>query len=320
MRDEVIAKCKLDLDALAKELVWAVNQQHSQGVGSKLFQPGSSLSGTYTTTTDLGDLPYGEDTATGGYVDYSGTFDLWIGDAIGENLNGVTIDLTYTNPPAVPAAITDASTLAELAASINDQIAAAGLTGVTASVSGNAIALTADGTHTFGFSDDTSGILGALGINTFFTGSNAGNMGVNDVIDSDKDYIACAQIDSSGNYSEGDNTNALAISDLQYTSIDIVEWTCDRRNGNTQTAVNTTVEDYYHAMVGTMGIKSASISRERAFNEAMFSQLGEIRDSISAVSLDEEMTNLIKFQHAYTAAAKLVSVADEMLNTLLGVK
>jgi flagellar hook-associated protein 1 FlgK len=320
MRDEVIAKCKLDLDALAKEVIWTINQQHSQGVGLKLFQPNSSLSGTYTTTTDLGDLPHGEDAATGGYVDYNGTFDLWIGDAIGENLNGVTIDLTYTNPPVVPFAITDASTLAELAASINDQIAAAGLAGVTASVSDNAIAFTAVPTHTFGFSDDTSGILGALGINTFFTGSSAGGMGVNDVIGSDKDYIASAQIDSSGNYATGDNTNALAITDLQYTSIDIAQWTCDRRNGNTQTAVNATIEEYYHGMVGSIGIKSASISRERAFNEAMFSKLGEIRDGISAVSLDEEMTNLMKYQHAYSAAAKLISVSDEMLNALLSVK
>ena len=322
MRDEIIPKYKLDLDALAKELVWAVNQQHSQGVGLKLFQPNTILSGTYTTMTDLGDLPYGEDTATGGYVDYNGAFDLWIGDALGENLNRVTIDLTYTNLtsiPQVPAPITDASTLADLADSINVQIAEAGLAGLSASVSGDAIAFTAT-TPTFGFSDDTSGILGALGINTFFTGSSAGNMGVNDVISSDKDYIASAQIDTSGNYATGDNSNAMAICDLQYTSIDIVQWTCDRRNGNTQTTVNATVEDYYHALVGTMGIKSASISRERAFNEAMFSQLGEIRDSISAVSLDEEMTNLMKFQHAYTAAAKLISVADEMLNTLLGVK
>ena len=319
MRDEVIAKCKLDLDALAEGFTWAVNYQQSQGVGLKLFQPNSSLTGTYTTTTDLGDLSYGEDAATGGYVDYNGNFDLWIGDAMGKNLNGVTIDLTYTNLPAVTA-ITDSSTLAEFAASINDQIAAAGLTGVTASVSGNAIALSADATHTFGFSDDTSGILGALGINTFFTGSSAGGMGVNDVIGSDKDYIASAQIDPSGNYAAGDNTNALAITDLQYTSIDIAQWTCDRRNGNTETVVNTTIEEYYHAMVGSVGIKSASISRERAFNEAMFGQLGEIRDSISAVSLDEEMTNLIKYQHAYAAAAKLISVSDEMLNALLSVK
>jgi len=80
------------------------------------------------------------------------------------------------------------------------------------------------------------------------------------------------------------------------------------------------VEDYYHSTIGSIGIIAANISRSRAFNEVMVNELTEIRDSISAVSLDEEMTNIIKYQHAYAAAAKLISVSDEMLNMLLSVK
>ncbi len=52
----------------------------------------------------------------------------------------------------------------------------------------------------------------------------------------------------------------------------------------------------------------------------MMQTLSQTRDSISAVSLDEEMTLLMKFQQAYSAAAKLISIADEMMNTLLSVK
>jgi flagellar hook-associated protein FlgK len=126
-----------------------------------------------------------------------------------------------------------------------------------------------------------------------------------------------ASPDPSQTHASGDNTNALAIADLQYASVDIAQWTCDRIDGNTKGTVNDTFEVYYHAMVGIMGIKSASVSRARTFSEAMVSKLGEIRDSISAVSLDEEMTNLIKFQHAYAAAAKLFTVSDEMLDTLI---
>ena len=313
MRDEVIAKYKLDLDALAKEFIWTVNQQHSQGVGLELFQPNSSVTGTYRTSTTLDALHFGG--GADGYVDYSGTFKLWIGDNQGENLQDVTIDLDYAPNP-----IDENSTLSDLATSINNQIAAAGLSGVTASVSGNAIVFTAGPIDTFGFSDDTSNILAALGINTFFTGFTAGGMGVNDVIASDKDFIAAAQIDSSGNYASGDNTNAIAITDLQYASRSIKRYTCVRGQADSYENVTATLEEYYHAMVGSMGIKSASVSRGRVFNEAMFSKLSEIRDSISAVSLDEEMTNLMKFQHAYTAAAKLISVSDEMLNILLSVK
>ena len=73
-------------------------------------------------------------------------------------------------------------------------------------------------------------------------------------------------------------------------------------------------------MVGSIGIVSASASRDRSFSETMVNELNNIRDSISAVSLDEEMTNLIAYQHAYAAAAKLISTSDEMLNTLLELK
>ncbi|NVL89393.1 MAG: flagellar hook-associated protein FlgK [Desulfobacterales bacterium] len=182
----------------------------------------------------------------------------------------------------------------------------------------------ATGTYSFAFSDDEaqdSGLIAALGINTFFTGSTAGGMGINDKIGSDKNYIAAAQINSStGDFAAGDNANVLAITDLQYTSIDIAQWTCDRRLGDIPGTVNATIEGYYHSMVGSIGIKAESISRGRAFNEVMVNKLGQVRDNISAVSLDEEMTNLIKFQHAYAAAAKLINISDEMLNTLLSVK
>ena len=52
----------------------------------------------------------------------------------------------------------------------------------------------------------------------------------------------------------------------------------------------------------------------------MDTQLNNTRDSISGVNLDEEMTNLMKYQHAYAAASKLVSVTDEMLQDLLNMR
>jgi flagellar hook-associated protein 1 FlgK len=73
-------------------------------------------------------------------------------------------------------------------------------------------------------------------------------------------------------------------------------------------------------MVGSIGIRASSIVRGNSFNAVMVEKLSALRDSVSAVSLDEEMTNLIKFQYAYQAASKLISVSDELLNTLLSVK
>jgi flagellar hook-associated protein 1 FlgK len=80
------------------------------------------------------------------------------------------------------------------------------------------------------------------------------------------------------------------------------------------------MESYLHAFIGSVGIDSQSIKRSREFNEVIVNKLNETRDNISAVSIDEEMTNLIKYQHAYAAAAKLITTADDMLKTLLEVK
>ena len=318
MRDEIIEKYKLDLNAMAEEFIWAVNQQHSQGVGLELFQPSSSVTGSYKTIDTLGDLKYGG--AADGYVDYSGTFKLWIGDGQGENLQDITIDLDSGFCD-----IEASSSLANLCDSISAQIIDQrplldGKVVASLSASGDAIVFTTDESHTLGFADDTSNILAALGINIFFTGVSAGGMSLNNKISLDKNYIAAARIDADGNFASGDNTNALAIADLQYMSIDISLWTCDRIDGNTEGSLTATIDNYYHSMVSSIGIKSSSISRSRAFNAVMANKIGEIRDSISAVSLDEEMTNIIKFQRAFQAAAKLISISDEMLNTLLSVK
>lgn len=309
MRDEVVAKYKRDLNALANKLILVVNQQHSQGVGLKLFEPGSTLAGTYETNTDLGELAF-----SGEIQFMADGFKLWIedrADPANPVMGSVSIDLS---------GLDNSATLTDLATAVNNQIAAAGLAGISLDGSGTVLKFAAGNDYAFGFSDDDSNILAALGVNTFFQGVGSGSIDMNDVIMNDKDYIAAGKIDGTGNYATGDNRNALAVGDLQYASMPIPEWTCDRINGNTEGSTTTTIEDYYHALVGTIGIISSSISSDCEFNESMVNRLGEIRDSVSAVSIDEEMTNLIKFQHAYAAASKIISVTDEMLNTLLSIK
>jgi flagellar hook-associated protein 1 FlgK len=300
LRDEIIAKYKMDLNELAKEFIWSVNQQHSQGVGLDGF---STVTGTYSVSSsgeELGTLESG--------LDYhekisDGNFNLWVYDSSGVGSNNV-ISI-------------DGATLSSLIIDIN------AVDNISASVTADGkLKIDADSGYTFAFSDDTSNVLAALGINTFFSGSTAGDISANSTIGSDKNQIAAAQIDATtGEFASGDNDNALAMTDLQYMSMDISQWTCDRINGNTKKrGVTSTIEDYYHSMVGSIGIVSSSISRNTEFSEMMVNELNALRDSISAVSLDEEMTNLIKYQHAYQAAAKLITISDEMLDTLISVR
>jgi flagellar hook-associated protein 1 len=300
IRDEIIAKNQLDLDALAKEFIWSVNQQHTQGVGLEGF---STVTGKYRAT----DTSAAMDSTGLSFADkiVDGDFRLCLYDSNGN----YDIDATLSIDA-------DVTSIDDIATAIN----AIDVTMISATVVDNKLQISGVNGYEFAFSDDNSNVLAALGINTFFTGSSAGNMGVNDVIGLNKNNIAAAQVANDGSMASGDNNNALAITDLQSATMSISQWTCDRINGNTQGSIISTTEDYYHSMVGTIGIVSASVSRDRSFGEMMVNELSTIRDSISAVSLDEEMTNLIKFQHAYAAAAKLIGVADEMLNTLLELK
>ena len=300
IRDEIIAKNQLDLDALAKEFIWSVNQQHTQGVGLEGF---STVTGNYRAT----DTSAAMDSTGLSFADkiVDGDFRLCLYDSNGN----YDIDATLSIDA-------DVTSIDDIATAIN----AIDVTMISATVVDNKLQISGVNGYEFAFSDDNSNVLAALGINTFFTGSSAGNMWVNDVIGLNKNNIAAAQVASDGSMASGDNNNALAITDLQSATMSISQWTCDRINGNTQGSIISTTEDYYHSMVGTIGIVSASVSRDRSFGEMMVNELSTIRDSISAVSLDEEMTNLIKFQHAYAAAAKLIGVADEMLNTLLELK
>jgi len=234
-----------------------------------------------------------------------GSFELSVYDSIG------LVDSTVTIPVTGGAAGT---TLNELAATID------GVANISAAVVDNQLQISAASDYTFAFSDDSSHALAALGINTYFDGNSAGSIGVNDAVVADLNLIAAARLDGTGLFSSGDNTNAISITDLQFAVTNLSQWTCDRLNGNTEGTITTTIEDGYHAMAGSIGAISVGISRERSFDAEMVNSVTQIRDSISAVSLDEEMTNLIKFQHAYSAAAKLISTADEMLVTLLQVK
>jgi len=305
VRDEILARYKLNLDSVSKEFIWVVNQQHSQGVGSQAFP---TVTGTYAVSDSTEELG----TQDSGLAYYNkitdGTFKLWVYDAGGAVAGGGATTVTID-------ADAGGTTLAALGSDID------GIANITATVtSDGALKIDADSGYTLAFSDDTSNVLASLGINTFFAGTGAGDIDVSASIRSNRDNVAAARIETDGTFTKGDNRNALAITDLQYAAKNIAQWSVDRKAGSTEGSASATIEDYYHTMIGSIGITSDSISRRLAFNESMFGNLSGMRDDVSAVSLDEEMSNLMKYQHAYTAAAKLLNVVDEMLRALLEVK
>lgn len=124
------------------------------------------------------------------------------------------------------------------------------------------------------------------------------------------------------NAPEGDGSRALAISRLRNTKIkfsddpnfdDLVNDDLeleDDPNGNT-------IGGYYNDMVASVGISKEHADNMVANQEAVVNQLDLRRESVSGVSIDEEITNIIKFQSAYGANARVISTLTEMLDTLI---
>ena len=117
---------------------------------------------------------------------------------------------------------------------------------------------------------------------------------------SDSDLIAAAD---NGEAVPGGNGNALNLAELQ--------------NNSTTMGANATFSDYYRSLVSESGNAMQSAQNNYNNQTTMVAQLENYRESISGVSVDEEMVNLVKYQHAYEAAAQLLSTVDEMLDTLM---
>ncbi len=77
------------------------------------------------------------------------------------------------------------------------------------------------------------------------------------------------------------------------------------------------VDAAYRAVVIDLGVQAAVVGRNREIQEVITAQVDGARESVSGVNLDEEMTNMMAFQHAYAAAARMVSAIDESLETLI---
>lgn len=70
-------------------------------------------------------------------------------------------------------------------------------------------------------------------------------------------------------------------------------------------------------MVGELGVQAQEANRLKNNSEVLKNSVNANRQSVSGVSLDEEMSNLIQFQHAYNAAARSMTVVDEMLDRII---
>lgn len=137
------------------------------------------------------------------------------------------------------------------------------------------------------------------GINFFDTAyTDAFNIKINPLI-----LLDPSRITASATGEVGDNSVALALNDLQ--------------NNKVMTNNALTMNEFYNGLIGKLGIE---VSEAKSFStnyELLVHQVQNARLSVEGVSLDEEMANLIKYQHAYDAAARVITTMDQALDTVI---
>lgn len=284
VRDTRVPAVGARIDILASTLISEFNNIHSQGTGLSGFTGLVSDNAVLDPTADLDDSA-----ATGlAFTPVTGSFEINLIDTLGNVVTSVI-------PVDLDGAGADDS-LNDLAANID---AVANVSAVVSA--GNQLVVTADPTYSLVFSNDTSNVLGALGLNTFFSGSDASDIAVNPVIVNAPGMIAASL--STDPRDTGDNRNALAMAALQ-----------EARVLNAGTA---TINEFYEQTVAWLGVQTDRATDETEIVESFRRSIERRREEVSGVNLDEEVANLTRYQRGFEASARVFTVIDELLDTLI---
>jgi flagellar hook-associated protein 1 FlgK len=279
-RADTVDPAIADLDTLARELAFQVNRIHSQGQGLRGYTSVTGLNTVLDRTANLA-----ADAAGIPFDIRNGSFELQVtNQSTGER----TTVLVAVDP--------NTTSLDQLAA----RIAAAfpGGTGSAIATADGALRIDASNGYEVSFSDDSSGVLAALGINGFFGGSSGVDIAVNQALVDDPRLLAAGQ-----GHVPGSNAAALAIAGLEEVGVDSLGGRSLRgfwQSATTSLAVRT--------QAANTKAESAALVRE-----SIDSQI----QATSGVSLDEESINMLSYQRQFQAAARYIATIDETLQTLL---
>jgi len=169
------------------------------------------------------------------------------------------------------------------------------------------------------------------------TGITAKNITFNDVLEENPAKLNCGQYSVDDYSGEGDGSRALAIADLAKLKIDIGNLSVgngdisSRANFFTDTGLKfdsdgldlvadkegSTIGGFYGTLLSDVYSTNQKLTNDVYTSSKLLSSLESEKQSVSGVSLDEEMTDLIQFQHAYQANAKMINTIDQLLDVVI---
>lgn len=287
-RDQDLVPTLESLDSLAEALIWETNVAHSQGTGT---EPHTAVTGTYaaddsSATLENSGLYFADNIEAGELtlVTYDADGNISIMDTI-------TVDPTVDTLDSVVAQI-NATFGPDLSASVNAD---------------GQLELSSATDMSFEIGEDTSYLLAACGVNTYYTGTDAGTIDVNDYVVDNVGHINCGAVDlSDGTVASGSNDTANAI----YALSEAMTLSIGGQD-------DTSFSDYLAAIVSDVGsaASSAEIAQASASSNAEFYY--DQQQSASGVNVDEELVDLTKYQNQYEACAKIIEVTQTLMQTAL---
>jgi len=281
------------LDRVTSHLINSVNRAHSSGrpfpgltntTGEfGVAAPDQALAFNDPNNSTFADLPI---------QPQNGSFAILVTDqATGAvTRREIEIDLDGVDNTGAPGFADDTS-LSSLVADLN------GGANINASVTAaGELQISAAAGFEFGFADDTSGALAALGVNTYFSGQDASDISVRAELQSNPELVVSGE-------TEGSNEAALAIAGLRNEPLDGLG--------------SVSILESWRQTTESIAVAGAGAKTAADASAQVKQSLEAQRAGVSGVSVDEESVNLLNFQRQYQASARFISTIDEMTQILL---
>ncbi len=304
LRDGVLKSFKDDLDECAAGLIWEFNRVHSQNIGLEGFSDLTGTTAVIDPAVALDELTYSFTPKGDTFEIQNGNFELVVHDTMSDEeiIRNVEVDLddNTADPDTI---LYDASNPTAANALVNkiqnalDTVQPGAFT-VGLDLANRLQIQSNSEEFTLSFGRDTSGALAALGLNTFFSGYDAGSITMNGVAEDNPDFVAGAK-----SFTPGDNTGALALLELRDTGV-----------FDNDTA---TIEDFYEGIVGRLGVEGDRVNSLMETQEDVLTRMKNQREDLSGVNLDEELTKMIQYQRSFQSAARFISTANVIYETLI---
>jgi flagellar hook-associated protein 1 len=279
-RDNVLGGFQDQLNDFARTLAFEFNKVYSSGQGLNGYSTLTSENGVDDAAKALNDSGLT-------FTPQNGSFQVLVHNKLTGSTQTTTIQIDLNG-------LGHGTTLEDLNAALNN------VNGIQSQIltSGK---LKIDSTSTdseIAFANDTSGVLAALGLNVFFSGTSAINIGVSAAVRADPGKFA-ASLSGVGL----DTDNAAIMAKFADQSI-------DSHNGEN-------ISEIYDRMIADVAQGSEAAQTQADSAQAFESSLRSQQSAISGVNIDEEAVNMITYQRSFQATAKYIATVSDLLNLLV---